>query len=79
MGVVVGNPDESDSLDHEALAILEQNGFKSLTLPDISSAVITEFPFYTMLGVLFAVKYVYPRIMRFCEVHFYFLSVLLYI
>lgn len=68
IGVVLGNADDG-SVDRESQLILEKRGYKTLVFPKISTAVLSEFPTYTTLSILFAIKYVYPKFMQFFQVN----------
>lgn len=67
VGAVLGNPDNGP-IDKESQAILEKHGYKTITLPKISTAVLSRFPTFTGLSMLLAVNYVYPLAKEFVEV-----------
>jgi hypothetical protein len=71
-GVVLNNTESGEStqerIDLEAQMTLEKNGYKLISLPQITNGIITEFPIKTNLSHLVSVFLVYSKFGKYFQV-----------
>ena len=69
VGVVLNDNTNNESIDLEAQTVLEQNGYKTVSFPQIINGIITEFPIKTNISCLVSICLVYPKFGKYFQVY----------